>query len=43
MIIIDCIFPGGKITLDRIEGEHVFVHQDLRDPTTELVLLVFLA
>ena len=43
MITFDCIFPGGNITLNRIEGEYVFVHQDLRDPTTELVLLVFLA
>lgn len=35
MITIDCNFPGGNITLDRIEGEHVFVHQDLRDTTTD--------
>lgn len=28
---IDAAFPGGNIVLDRIEGDDVYVHQDLRD------------
>lgn len=28
---IDCDFPGGNILLDRIDGDVVHVHQDLRD------------
>jgi hypothetical protein len=28
---IDCAFPGGNILIDRIEGDAVFVHQDLRE------------
>lgn len=35
MITIDSNFPGGNIVLDRIEGDRVFVHQDLRDTTTD--------
>lgn len=29
--IVDADFPGGNIVVDKIEGDHVFVHQDLRD------------
>jgi len=32
---IDCNFPGGNIVVDRIEGDLLFVHQDLRDTTTD--------
>jgi hypothetical protein len=32
---IDCNFPGGNILVDRIEGDQAFVHQDLRDTTTD--------
>ena len=28
---IDCEFPGGNILVDKIEGDTVSVHQDLRD------------
>jgi len=28
---IDAAFPGGNIVLDRIEGDRVLLHQDLRD------------
>ncbi len=28
---IDADFPGGNIIIDKIEGNHVFLHQDLRD------------
>ena len=28
---IDAAFPGGNITVDRVEGEAVFLRQDLRD------------
>ena len=28
---VDCDFPGGNIILDRIEGDHVYLHQDPRD------------
>ncbi len=30
-VLIDAAFPGGNIVFERIEGETVFVHQDLRD------------
>jgi len=30
-LTIDCDYPGGNIVLERIEGDAVFVHQDLRD------------
>ena len=30
-IEIDCAFPAGNIVLERIEGDDVFLHQDLRD------------
>jgi hypothetical protein len=30
-IYVDCDFPGGNIVLDSIEGDTIFVHQDLRD------------
>ena len=35
MITIDCTFPGGNIMVDSVEGEHILVHQDLRDTTTD--------
>jgi hypothetical protein len=28
---IDADYPGGNVVLDRVEGDHVFLHQDLRD------------
>ncbi|MCX5685689.1 MAG: hypothetical protein NT049_18685 [Planctomycetota bacterium] len=28
---IDCAYPGGNILVDRIEGDHVYLRQDLRD------------
>lgn len=28
---VDCGFPGGNIVVDRIEGDSVQLHQDLRD------------
>ena len=31
MIMIDCDFPGGNIITERIDGDDVFVRQDLRD------------
>ena len=31
MITVDCDFPGGNIILDSIDGDHIAVHQDLRD------------
>lgn len=31
---IDADFPGGNIVVERWEGEHVWLHQDLRDTTT---------
>lgn len=30
-LVIDGAFPGGNIVVDKIEGDHVYVHQDLRD------------
>ena len=30
-IQVDCDYPGGNIVVDRIEGDHVYVRQDLRD------------
>ena len=30
-IVVDCDFPGGNIIMDAIEGDDVFLHQDLRD------------
>jgi hypothetical protein len=30
-VLLDAAFPGGNIVLERIEGDTVFVHQDLRD------------
>ena len=30
---IDCDFPGGNILVDRIEGDQVFLQQDIRDTT----------
>ncbi len=29
--VIDCGFPGGNIVLERIDGDDVYLHQDLRD------------
>jgi len=31
MITADCDFPGGNILVDRIEGDTISVHQDVRD------------
>jgi hypothetical protein len=28
---VDADFPGGNVVLDKVEGDAVFVHQDLRD------------
>ena len=28
---VDSAFPGGNIVVDRIEGDNVCMHQDLRD------------
>lgn len=28
---IDCQFPGGNILVDKVEGDHVYLHQDPRD------------
>ena len=28
---VDADFPGGNIVLDKIEGDRIYVHQDLRD------------
>ncbi|MCA9158780.1 MAG: hypothetical protein KDA72_10660, partial [Planctomycetales bacterium] len=30
-VTVDCDFPGGNIVVDRLEGDHIYVHQDLRD------------
>lgn len=30
-VSVDAAFPGGNILLDKIQGDEVFVHQDLRD------------
>ncbi len=30
-ITIDCDFPGGNIIVDRIEGDNIYLQQDLRD------------
>ena len=30
-MLIDCDFPGGNITVEKIDGDDVFVRQDLRD------------
>ena len=30
---VDSDFPGGNVVLERIDGDTVFVHQDLRDTT----------
>ena len=32
--IIDAVFPGGNIIVDRIEGDTVFLRPDLRDTST---------
>jgi hypothetical protein len=32
---VDCDFPGGNILVDKIEGNDIFLHQDLRDTTTD--------
>ena len=31
MITVDCDFPGGNILVDRIDGDTIRVHQDVRD------------
>ncbi|MEX1096743.1 MAG: M14 family zinc carboxypeptidase [Planctomycetales bacterium] len=30
-LAVDADFPGGNIVVDKIEGDHIHVHQDLRD------------
>jgi hypothetical protein len=30
-LTIDADFPGGNVILERLEGEHVYLHQDQRD------------
>jgi hypothetical protein len=30
-LVVDCDFPGGNIVVDKIEGDTILVHQDLRD------------
>jgi len=30
-ITVDAAFPGGNIVLEKVEGDAIFVHQDLRD------------
>ena len=30
-VTVDGDFPGGNILLDRIEGDHVYLRQDIRD------------
>lgn len=30
-LTIDCDFPGGNIILERIDGDNVYIHQDIRD------------
>ena len=30
-IQIDCDFPGGNIVVERIDGDTVYLHQDMRD------------
>jgi hypothetical protein len=32
-VTIDADFPGGNIVVDEIEGDHVWLHQDIRDTT----------
>jgi len=32
---ITCAFPGGNIVVERVEGDHVWLHQDLRDTSTD--------
>jgi len=29
--VVDAEFPGGNIVIERIEGDHVYLHQDQRD------------
>ena len=31
MLTVDCNFPGGNIILDRIDGNTIELHQDMRD------------
>ena len=35
MLTIDCDFPGGNILLDRVEGDDVYLHADMRDTEGE--------
>ena len=30
-LAVDCDFPGGNVVVERIEGDDVYLHQDLRD------------
>ena len=38
--IIDSDFPGGNIVVDSVDGDLISLHQELRDTTRGLVLLV---
>lgn len=31
--MMDCTFPGGNIIVERMEGDTVYLHQDIRDTT----------
>lgn len=33
--VIDCSFPGGNIVFEGIDGDTVYLHQDLRDTSTD--------
>ncbi|MDA3923346.1 MAG: M14 family zinc carboxypeptidase [Kiritimatiellae bacterium] len=33
-IQIDANYPGGNIAVERIEGDHVYLHQEIRDTST---------
>jgi len=35
MLAVDCNFPGGNIILDRIDGNSIELHQDMRDTTID--------
>ena len=35
MLTIDSHFPGGNIIVDKIQGDTVYLHQDLRDTTID--------
>lgn len=35
VLTVDADFPGGNIVVERMEGDEVFLHQDLRDTTRD--------